>query len=115
MCTRNELDRLLQILADSSKQTFGDMLMGVVLFGSYARNDFNDESDVDIAFLLNVPKGQELGYKEAVLSLLAKLDDLSGYSIFLSPTIISYPFFEEWKDTMPFYRNIEAEGVRIVA
>ncbi len=32
---------------------YGDRLHGVVLYGSYARGDYNDESDIDLLVVLN--------------------------------------------------------------
>ena len=41
--------------------------------------------------------------------------DKFGYSIVLSPILISYDFFNEWKNDLPFYKNVVSEGVKIVA
>jgi hypothetical protein len=32
---------------------YGDRLNGIVLFGSYARGDYDEESDIDLMMLLN--------------------------------------------------------------
>ena len=37
------------------KQLYGNELAELVLFGSYARNDFGEESDVDFAVVLRNP------------------------------------------------------------
>lgn len=37
------------------------------------------------------------------------------YGTILSPTVIPYEEFETYKQDMPYYRNIEQEGVAIVA
>ena len=38
---------------DEMKSLYGDMLYKVILFGSFARNDFRDDSDVDFLVVLN--------------------------------------------------------------
>lgn len=35
------------------------------------------------------------------------------YGKVLSPIIKNQEFFEYWSDTLPFYRNIKTEGVKV--
>ncbi len=37
----------------SLQQLYGDRLRDVVLYGSYARGDYDDESDIDLMVILN--------------------------------------------------------------
>ena len=37
------------------------------------------------------------------------------YETILSPTVIPYEEFEKYRNDIPYYRNIEKEGIRIVA
>ena len=37
------------------------------------------------------------------------------YVVTLSPIVIGSQFFDEWKADLPFYKNVDTEGVRIVA
>lgn len=45
---RPEVDELLHALTDGLQQILGDRLVGVYLFGSATRDDFDRESDVDV-------------------------------------------------------------------
>ena len=48
MCSKNELQIILSEIAAVAKETFGEKLDSVILYGSYARGDYTPESDVDI-------------------------------------------------------------------
>ena len=108
-----DIHTILNDFAIGAKQIFGTIEVEVVLFGSYSRGDFDAGSDVDIAILANIPRGDERHYTDKIVSLLSKIDDLHDYSFFISPIIISKSFFEEWQETIPFYRNLKNEGVKI--
>lgn len=115
MCTESELNTILNEFAKSSRQAFGDELNEIILYGSYARGDYDEESDVDIAILMNVPKENETEYHKALTKIIGDIYEKYGYSPVLSPIVISSVFFDEWKECLPFYRNVAREGVKIVA
>ena len=115
MCTKNELMKILNAFALNAKSALGDKLSDVILFGSYARGDFDEESDVDIALIVDVPQGQEHTYYKQLTKIIGDIDEQFNYSVFLAPVVISGNVYNEWKDDLPFYRNIQKEGVRIVA
>ena len=41
MCTRNELDMILRKIAEVYRSVYGDELVSIFLYGSYARGDIN--------------------------------------------------------------------------
>ena len=51
MCTKRQLNEILERVVGGSKTLFGDNLDSVILFGSYARGDYDDESDIDIMIM----------------------------------------------------------------
>jgi len=115
MCTKNQLDNILMAFSEYSKAQFGEELKEIILFGSYARGDFDEESDVDIAVIMKVPHENEGKYHNQLVGIMGEIYEKFGYSVVLSPIVISSDFFEKWKDDLPFYRNVNQEGVRIVA
>lgn len=48
MCTPQTLDLLLKDTYSEFFRLFGDKLVSVVLYGSYARGDHDSESDIDV-------------------------------------------------------------------
>lgn len=101
------LSSCIKSLVRYTKDAFGDNLNSIILYGSYARGEQTEESDVDIAIRL------KSGYSKKTLDKL--LDFVSGKEIecgkVLSVIDIDDKKYNEWKDTVPFYKNIEKEGI----
>lgn len=111
MCTENTLKKILDCVAESSREIFGDKLHSAILFGSYARGDFDDESDIDILLVANLPA-------EKIASYRGKIDELCGFLLFEYGIVVSITekdayTFNRYADILPFYRNICKEGVKI--
>ena len=113
MCTKTELTQILEDFAKKSKEIFGDKLKDVILFGSYARGDYHDESDIDIMLIADIPEEQVVQY---VYKFSSYLTDLAmDYDVMIAPVFEPYDKFERLKDTVPFFKNVQREGVRIAA
>ena len=94
-----------------TKREFGSSLKAVILYGSCARGDFDNESDIDIMVLLDVtPNVIPLARKR--MRPLANQLDLE-YDCVISATFQSYDTFEYYKDASAFYHNVESEGIVI--
>ena len=115
MHTENELKEVLNDFVAGTKEIFGERPINVILFGSYARGNFDDESDVDIAILVDIPREEEGKYTDDLVALMSRVDQKHGYAVLLSPILLSNSFFEEWRETIPFYRTVKNEGVRLLA
>ena len=75
------------------------------------RGDNQKDSDIDIVAIV---RGERRPTR------LKKIWDSSSdlelkYGTIVSPTVIPYAEFEKYKNDLPYYRNIENEGVDIVA
>ncbi|MDD7023831.1 MAG: nucleotidyltransferase domain-containing protein [Oscillospiraceae bacterium] len=113
MCSQNELNVLLKEIAAIYRKVFGDDIVKIVLYGSYARGTFDAESDIDIAAIV---KGEREELQRKLREVWVLSSDLElEYETILSPTVIPYEEFEKYRNDIPYYRNIEEEGIRIVA
>lgn len=112
MCSQNELDVLLKEIAAIYRKVFGDDIVKIVLYGSYARGTFDAESDIDIAAIV---KGEREELQRKLREVWVLSSDLElEYETILSPTVIPYEEFEKYRNDIPYYRNIEEEGIDIV-
>ncbi len=111
MCDKNLLNELLQKVAEHSKEVFGDKLKSVILYGSYARGDYDEESDIDVMIMVDLPPEELVRDRTKITYFCA---DLSvDNDVFISPKLQSLPLFEQWKNALPFYQNVIKEGVRV--
>ncbi|MCD7885122.1 MAG: nucleotidyltransferase domain-containing protein [Lachnospiraceae bacterium] len=103
--------QIIQIYAKEAMKIFSDRLKAVILYGSYARGDFDSVSDIDIMVLLDLPTEQ---MAEARKKMCSVADDLDlKYDCVISSIFQSYDFFESYKSASPFYQNVERDGVLV--
>lgn len=106
--------RFLTILSDVKEEVlklFGDKLEQLILYGSYARDEQDPESDIDIMILVDESDGtlRKFNYKIADI-----MTDLSlKYDTFISLTEETYHRYNEYLDVLPFFQNIYNEGIKI--
>lgn len=92
-----------------AKRVFGDQLKAVILYGSFARGDFDTDSDIDIMVLLDMPREQLAEARKKMRTTANALD--MEYDCVISSVFQSYDFFEDYKCVSPFYQNVEKDGV----
>lgn len=109
MCDKNLLNELLQKVAEHSKEVFGDKLKSVILYGSYARGDYDEESDIDVMIMVDLPPEELARYREIVIDYCVDLN--IEHLVVIMPKLQSLPLFEKWKNALPFYQNVIKEGV----
>ena len=80
MCTQNELIKILEVFAGNVKKEIDSKLSDIILFGSYARGDYDEESDVDVAVIVDIPQGEEHTYYKQLTKIIGDIDELFDYN-----------------------------------
>ena len=106
------LNNLMKETYSALSSVFGEKLDEVWLYGSYARGDFDAESDIDIMALVDLPKEQLAMYRRKVSDLSSDLD--LKYDVLLSIKLQDKATFLRFSNTLPFFQNIMKEGKRVV-
>ena len=91
------------------KKILGNKLSKIILYGSYARGDYKDNSDVDIMVLTTLTD-EEIEKIETDIFDLA-FDFQMDYGIDISVVVKNEEHFNYWLGVLPFYNNIQKEGV----
>lgn len=107
--TKIQIQEIVNKYATEAKREFGSSLKAVILYGSCARGDFDNESDIDIMILLDM-KPDEIPLVRKRMRPIANHLDLE-YDCVISATFQSYATFEYYKEASVFYHTIESEGV----
>ena len=98
--------KLMKELKEGLIHIYGDKLKAVYLYGSYARGDYRQGSDVDVMILLSDYRN----YWEELRRSTELASDISlEYDVTVSRLIMKEI---QWKESdMPVLRNIHKEGV----
>lgn len=97
--------------AQQIREIYGDSLKKVVVYGSYARGDYQKNSDIDIMILVDANDTEIKQRFNSVCDLA--FDYELEYGIVISPLVKNEEHFMKWSETLPFYRNVKQEGVTV--
>ena len=103
------MQNLIEQYVEAVKKIYGSHVRQIILYGSYARGDYREDSDVDIMILVDMSDlelkvyGQQLSYMTYDFNLDNNLD--------IKPIAKSEAHFNKWSVNYPFYSNIHKEGV----
>ncbi len=90
---------------------FGDKLKAIILYGSYAQNNQDKESDIDFLVLVDDTEENLKKNRYRIADIMTKLS--LTYDILVSITEATYNQYNEYSEVLPFYRNIRKEGIAI--
>lgn len=86
----------------------GDRLRDVILFGSHARGQAHEESDIDVAVIVS---DLDFSLHRHIIDVATDLGLEAGAD--LSPTVVDAATWETWKkQERPLARDVEREGIR---
>ena len=102
------LQKIFDKLVPGFQNIFGNVLCQIILYGSVARGTQTDESDIDIAVIVR-PYTEKM-YDE-MINLTVDLE--LEYDKVLSVLLIDYDNYREWGTILPFYKNVQKEGIML--
>ena len=84
-------------------------LVSIILYGSVARGTATEESDIDVALMVHnkLESDTEDRLSDLIVDLNLKYDKV------FSVIDIEYEHFCNWVKVIPFYRNVEQEGIML--
>lgn len=103
-----QIQTILKETYDELKSLYADRLKEVILFGSYARGDYMNESDIDLILLLdnlNDVASEGDKYRPIVSRISLKYDTVVS--------IIPFRFDDFYQKMTPLTLNIQREGIRL--
>ena len=92
------------------QNVLGDKLRKIILYDSYARGSYDDESDIDVMVLTDISNDKELQELEKTIWDIG-WDIGFEYDIMVSVFLKDTKHFNEWLDSMAYYQNITNDGV----
>lgn len=113
MISRSEIERIVQELCEGVARIFPQERIDAVLFGSCARGDAELGSDIDILLLVDASR-------ETISERNWRIGDVAGellveHGVLVSPIVENREYFRSNAESLPLFRNIQAEGVKLSA
>lgn len=105
------VDLIISQYINELKSIYRKHLRQVILFGSYARGDYQVDSDLDIMILVDLAVDRIEDYSDAISELGFEYN--LKYDIWISPLIKNEKNFRYWSKADPFYANVVKEGISL--
>ena len=109
--TEEKIRTVAGIFAEEAQKIYGNKLRSIILYGSCARGNFQDDSDIDVLLLMNVSKEHLAEERRKIFAMSDRLD--LEYEVVLAPVLQSYEVYENYLPVSAFYQNVQREGVKI--
>ena len=109
MCSKTTLNLITDKVVQAARESLGDKLDKVILYGSYARGDNVHGSDIDIMVLADIPLEDRGREREKIRSILDCID--LDYDVVLCLNVTDCETFSKYNKDLPFYVNVLKEGV----
>ncbi|RRB04098.1 nucleotidyltransferase domain-containing protein [Larkinella rosea] len=104
-----DIEPILHELKTELRNLYGDRLAQMILFGSHARGDSHDDSDIDLLILL---KDETISFYQEMRRMSSLITDINlTYNILLSvlpDTEIRYQ-----KSQIPIFQEIKRDGILV--
>ena len=103
------LEHIVDITVKEIPELLQNDVEEIVLYGSYARGDYTEDSDIDIAILTRSDRKSNESYGDQLDEIATRI----GYDTYEIVNYVCLPFkeFEEKKSWYPYFQSIEREGV----
>ncbi|MDR1565305.1 MAG: nucleotidyltransferase domain-containing protein [Oscillospiraceae bacterium] len=104
-----QVEKVLDDFARAVYNALGDRVKKLILYGSYARGDYTCDSDIDIMILTDLSDYEISKYRVLISDLAYDIEMENDVS--LSPVLKNMDKFNYWLSAVPFYTNVQNEGV----
>ncbi len=104
-----KINNIVQDFIDKVRNLFGDRVKKIILYGSYARGDYKESSDIDIMILTDFSFEEIEKYRDDISDIAFDIELETG--IMLSPIIKNIDKYNARVNIVPFYNNVQKEGV----
>ena len=104
-----KVDNVLEIFIKKLSKLLGKRLKKIILFGSYARGDYEKNSDIDLMILTDLDDEELKKYRMKIREIACDIE--IDNDVVISPLLRNISKYNERIDVIPFYMNVNKEGV----
>ncbi|MCD7813493.1 MAG: nucleotidyltransferase domain-containing protein [Lachnospiraceae bacterium] len=100
---------MLQMFANDVIRCMGDTVKRIILYGSYARGDYTSYSDIDIMILTSLDDDGIRRIEDQISEIAFNYE--MSQAVVISVNIKNIEHFNYWLGALPYYDNVEKEGI----
>lgn len=104
-----KINRAIEELVQNINIIFGNRAKKIILYVSYARGDFKKNSDIDIMILTDLKNEEMAEYQDKIWDCAYDIE--SENNIIISVLVKNIDRYNYWLEALPFYMNVQKEGV----
>lgn len=102
------IEKVKREAAESAKAIMGEDLIKVVLYGSCARGDYTQDSDIDIALITACSRMEAKVYNDKIAEISMQM--AMKYFAVVNFVCLPYDEFMKKKSWYLYFQNIDSEG-----
>lgn len=102
------IEKVKKEAAEMAKTAMGTDLVKAVLYGSCARKNYTQDSDIDIALITVCGRLEAKRYSEKLAEISTRL--AMEYFVVVNFVCLPYDEFTQKKSWYSYFQNIESEG-----
>ena len=110
MCDTKQAVTILGEVCRACNAVFEKKISDAWLYGSYARGDYDEESDVDILLTVDVEPEELPTYRKALSHVRGQLS--LKHDVLVSVNVEPVERFRRFEWATPYYQNVVQEGIR---
>lgn len=105
------INNIINVFISKVNSMLSDRIDKIILYGSYARGDYNKDSDIDIMILTDLSDDEIAEYRTKIYDIAYDIEYENDFDICISPLLKNTNKFDYWVEALPFYTNVKNEGV----
>ena len=103
--------KIINEFIEGVNKILGDRVKKIILYGSYARGDFNESSDIDVMILTDLSTNEIEEYKTKIYDYAWEIENNNNFEIDISPLVKNIDKYNKRIEVIPFYMNVQKEGI----
>lgn len=107
--SEDEIRAITAEIVEQAKNLLKGSIYKIVLYGSYARGDFDIGSDIDVMIIMNCDKEEVCRYRKQISRVAGRIGLENDIEVSL--LLRDRDTFERGEEVLPFYKNIQREGI----
>lgn len=103
------IENIINEFISGVNNILGKRAKKIILYGSYARGDYNKNSDIDLMILTDLNEKEIEEYRDKLSDAAFEIELKNN--VIISPVIKNIEKYNAKVNIIPFYTNVQKEGV----